>query len=80
LNKIDIKPNYLWEETKAILSGGNSLTLTNTIGINHKLVIKDTKYGSEWFKDIHWTRSGQTITLTESSLSEDLTFVITNFG
>ena len=67
-------------EEKTINAGNNSFTLTNLVGQNDKLIITDLKYGQEWLKDIHYTRSGQVITLTEMALDETLTFRIINLG
>ena len=76
-----IIPNkhYIWVEEKSITKGNNSLTLTNAVGVGHKLLVKDLTYGVEWFKDLHWDRSGQTLTFT-SSMPQNLTFRVINLG
>lgn len=70
---------FRWRESQTINSGSNSFTLTNTIPENGVLKIVDTKYGAEWSTPAHYTVSNQTVTLTESALSETLTFIIDCF-
>jgi hypothetical protein len=72
--------NYVWIEEKTINTGSNSFTLTNSVGTGQKLIIYDKTYGVQWFETLHWTRSGQVVTLTETSLVETLTFQIINLG
>lgn len=79
-NIVPRSPNYLWVEEKTINKGGNSFTLSNQAGQNHRLMITDLKYQVEWFENMHWTKSGNVITLTESALDETLTFRIINLG
>lgn len=68
--------NYDWVEEKTVLSGNNSFIISNTIPANSILRIVDKKYGQEWFEGIHFTRNGQVITLTETSLQEQITFQV----
>ena len=70
------KLGFKWYEEKTVASGANSFTLTNTVPVGAVLKISDSKYGVEWDLTAHWTRSGQVVTLTESSLAESLTFQI----
>jgi hypothetical protein len=69
------KKNYFWIETKAVLSGVVTITLTNIVQSYMTLEIYDTTLGVQWFKDIHWTRDNQIITFT-SAMPQDITFVI----
>lgn len=69
--------NYFWIEEKTVNAGGNSFVLTNTYDPTYMtLEIFDKEYGQRWFSTIHYTVSGQTVTLTESALLETLNFVI----
>lgn len=67
---------YFWQEEKNILSGNNSFTLTNTVEPHMTLEIYDRQYGCQWFSPENYTINGQIVTLTETALSEDLTFII----
>lgn len=67
---------YFWQEEKTILSGNNSFTLTNTVEPHMTLEIYDRQYGCQWFSPENYTINGQIVTLTETALSEDLTFII----
>lgn len=70
------KYNYKWKETKTVNSGSNTFTLTNSVPVGGVLKIYDQKFGIEWFSPQHWTISGSTVSLTETSLYETLTFDI----
>lgn len=74
------RSQYLWIEEKTINKGGNSFTLTNPHVNGQELWVRDTKYGQEWIKGLHYNVNGQVVTLTESALDETLTFKIVNFG
>ena len=67
---------FVWYETKTVNVGSNSFNTTKTIPIGGKLRLVDTKYGIEWYNPTHFTVSGNTVTFTETSFSESLTFEI----
>lgn len=79
LEAIETRSKYFARENHTVLTGANTITLTNLPENNHELLIYDTKYGAIWDKNIHWTRSGATITFT-STMPEDLDFVVINLG
>lgn len=79
LEAIETRSKYFSREIHTILTGANTITLTNLPENNHKLLIYDKKYGCIWDEEIHWTRSGATITFT-SLMPEDLNFVVINLG
>jgi hypothetical protein len=69
-------PKYFWTEEKTVTAGNNSFVLSNTVEDYMELEIIDLTYGVRWLETTHWTRGSQTITFTEASLSETLTFSI----
>jgi len=73
---INVKVTYKWMEEKTVPIGSRTLTITNPIPIGAKIRIHDKTYGQEWFEGIHWTRSGSTITFTETSFTEVFVFQI----
>lgn len=79
LEEIETRSKYFARESKTVLTGANTITLTNLPENNHKLLIYDTKYGAIWEEVTHWNRSGATITFT-SAMPEDLNFVVINLG
>ena len=75
-SNLNVTVRYKNYEEKTINSGSNTMIISTSLTVNNRLRIVDTKYGQEWLSPTHYTLSGQTVTLTESALSEALTFQI----
>jgi hypothetical protein len=71
---------YKWIEQKTVPLGSNTITLANTYTVDQELLIFDVNYGCKWEQGIHWNISGQTITFTETSFTQEMIFKIYNLG
>ena len=80
LEGIEKRSKYFLRQVTTVPVGSNTITLANLPKNDHKLLIYDIKYSCIWVEGLHWNRSGNIITFTESSFDEELTFVIYNFG
>jgi len=78
-DRLDKEPKYFWKETKSIMSGGNTFTLTNSLKTTDELLIYDTTYNAIWQEGQNWNKSGQNIVFT-SNMPENLSFKIFNLG
>lgn len=77
---LETDSKYFAYEVHTVTKGNNTITLNHTPEANHKFILYDTKFGCVWQTPVHWTRSGNIITFTESDLGEDFDFICINIG
>ncbi len=79
LDGMDLAPKYFWIEEHEVLEGNDTITFVKPLLSNQELIVVDMTYNVNWFKTLHYTVSGQTLTFL-SPMPEDLNFRITNIG